>query len=355
MSDIRTPDEIERELEANREGLQGTLRALETTFSPDSIFRSITDNIGRHGDDFGKSAMDAARGNPLALGLTAVGLGWLMFGKGPSADRLDREAQHALNGKDRHGAPSADPSAPLTPRGPVPKGAAGTGSTAGQRARASWYRTEGHVRSGAQSVSSGAHSAKDGASYAAGRVRDRSSDMAQSLSEGTEKMNAEARERIVAARERAILAGEEAQRKARRGANRSADFFDENPLVAGALALAAGALLAGSLPRTQMEDEQLGPHSDRLYEDAEKLFEEERAKVERVAGAAADEARTIGHELRADADDASRRLKDEADRNTRGDGSAADAAVDKTEEAAERIATAAERQAEKEDLGPKRG
>ena len=111
MSDIRTPDEIERELEANREGLQGTLRALESTFSPDTIFRSITDSVGRHGGDFGKSAMDAARGNPLALGLTAVGLGWLMFGKGPSADRLDQEARQAMNGKDRHGTSSDDPAA----------------------------------------------------------------------------------------------------------------------------------------------------------------------------------------------------------------------------------------------------
>ncbi|GGB30541.1 DUF3618 domain-containing protein [Allosediminivita pacifica] len=355
MSDIRTPDEIEREIEANREGLQGTLRALETTFTPDSIFRSITDNVGRHGDEFGKSAMDAAKGNPLALGLTAVGLCWLMFGKGPSADRLDREARQAVNGKDRHGAPSTDPAASLTPRGPVPKGTPGTEPTTAQRARAGWYRTEAHVRSGAMSVSDGAQSARDGAANAAGRVRDRSEAMARSLSEGTEKMNAQARERILAARERAILAGEEAERKARRGANRGADFFEENPLVAGALAMAAGALVAGSLPRTQMEDEHLGPHSDRLYEDAEKLFEEERAKLERVAGAAADEARTIGDEVRADADEAGRRLKDDADRNTRGEGSAADAAVDRTEEAAQRIATAAERQAEKEDLGPRRG
>ncbi|WP_240477021.1 hypothetical protein [Roseivivax marinus] len=310
--------------------------------------------MSRNGGDLGKSALDAARGNPLALGLTAVGLGWLMFGKGPSAERLDREARQAMTDKDRHGAPSPDPSAPLTPRGPVPKGTAGTGSDAGQRARAGWYRTEAHVRSSARSISSGAHTARDGASHAAGRVRDRSAEMAQNLSEGTGKMSAEARERIVAARERAILAGEEAQRKARRGANRGAEFFDENPLVAGALALAAGALVAGSLPRTQMEDEHLGPHSDRLYDDAERLFEEERAKVERVAGAAADEARTIGNEVRADADVASRRVKDEADRKTRGDGSAADAAVDKTEEAAKRIATAAERQAENENLGPKR-
>ncbi|ETX11436.1 hypothetical protein OCH239_20055 [Roseivivax halodurans JCM 10272] len=337
MSDIRTPDEIERELEANREGLQNTLRALESTFSPDTIFRSITDGVSRHGGDFGKSAMDAAKGNPLALGLTAVGLGWLMFGKGPSADRLDREARQAMQGGTDRGS-SAGASA-----------ATGTEHSASQRARAGWYRPGTHP------ASSGAHSARDKAAQSAGRVRDRSSDMARSLSEGTEKMNADARERIVAARERAILAGEGIERTARRGAQRGADFFEENPLVAGALALAAGALVAGSLPHTEIEDEHLGPTSDQLYDDAERLFEEERGKIERIAGAAAEEARTIGNEVRAGADEASRHLKDEADRNSPGEGNAADAAVDKTEEAAERIAKAAERQAKTENFGPNRG
>jgi len=178
--------------------------------------------------------------------------------------------------------------------------------------------------------------------------------MARRLSEGTESMTEEARERIMAARERAILASEDAGRGMRRGAARAGDFFDEHPIVVGALAVAVGAAIAGTLPRSRYEDEHFGAESDRLYDEAERIFQEERAKAGRVAGAALDEARTVGEEVRADADDAAREMKDRADSETSGEGSAADAAVDRTEEAVRRVSDAAAEQAEKEDFGSPR-
>ena len=364
MTDKRTPDEIEHELERNRAELQNTIRSLESTFTPDALFRSLTDNLGRHGSDFGKSTMDAARANPLALGVTAVGLGWLMFGKGPSVDRISETATRASakwQDDPRYGTPGDANFAP--PRGPVPAGEVepqSQGLSASQKARAKWYRTENYLQHGAQSASERADAAMDGAARAELRVRDRSKDVAAQLSEGTERMSAEARERVIAARERAILAGEslrraggDVNRRAREGADKAVDFFEDNPLVAGALALAAGALAASSLPRTQFEDEHFGEHSDRLYDEAEALFQEERAKVERVAGAALDEARTVGEELRRDADAASRQIKDAADRETPGEGSAAEAAVDRAEDAGKRIADAAREKAAAEDMGPR--
>ncbi len=357
MSDTRTPDEIERDLEQNREGLQNTLAALQDTFTPDAIFRSLTDNVGRHGGEFGKSAADAAKGNPLALAVTGIGLGWLMFGRGPSADQIEEGARRTNSGgmfggghgdgtrmfgggrKTEYGE-GAD--AHIGARGPVPEGSG-----------PNWF--EGHRGpSAGQRMRAGLHNANRGAADRAQRVRDRSSDMARRLSEGTDNMSHDARERIVSARERAILASEEAGRGMRQGADRAADFFEEHPIVVGALAFAVGAAIAGSLPRTQTEDEHFGAESDRLYADAERVFAEERAKAERVAGAALDEAKEVGREVRSEADEASRELKDRADRDTRGEGSAADAAVDRTEDAARRVADAAGRQAETEDLGPSR-
>lgn len=348
MSDARTPDEIERDLEQNREGLQHTLVALQQTFTPDAIFRSLTDNVGRHGGEFGRSAADAAKGNPLALAVTGIGLGWLMFGRGPSADRIGDEARRSRDGTPLFGGTrdtdyGEGAEARIGPRGPVPEGGGPSwfegnqGPSAGQRMRA------------------GLHGAQRGASDRAGRVRDRSSDMARRLSEGTEHMGEGARERIVAARERAILASEQADRGMRQGADRAADFFEEHPIVAGALAFAVGAAIAGSLPRSRYEDEHFGAESDRLREEAERVFAEEQAKAERVAGAALDEARSVGEEARSEADAAAREMKDRADRDTQGQGSAADAAVDRTEDAARRVAQAAENQAEHEDLGPNRG
>ncbi len=359
MSDTRTPDEIERDLEKNREGLQNTLVALQDTFSPDAIFRSITDNVGRHGGDFGRSVGDAAKGNPLALAVTGIGLGWLIFGRGPSADQIEDGARnrtsggggmfgkgrsdgtHMFGGRSSEYGDGAD--AHIGTRGPVPEGGG-----------PNWY-SDDHGPSAGQRMRAGLHNARAGASSTTGRVRDRSSDMARRLSEGTEHMSDQARERIVGAREQAILASERAGRGMRQGAERATDFFEEHPIVAGALAFAVGAAIAGSLPRSRYEDEHFGEESDRLYHEAEEVFAEERAKAERVAGAALDEARSVGEEVRSEADEATRKGKDAADNRTRGEGSAADAAVDRTEDAARRVADAAEKQAEKEDFGSSRG
>ncbi len=360
MSDTRTPGEIERDLEQNREGFQNTLAALQETFTPDAIFRSITDNVGRHGGDFGKSVADAAKGNPLALAVTGIGLGWLMFGRGPSASQIEDGARRTgdsggsmFGGGQRDGIRmfgggrsidyGEDADAHIGPRGPVPEDSGpnwfsgNQGPSAGQRMRAGLHNSQRH------------------ASKAGGRVRERSSDMGRRLSEGTEHMNEQARERIITAREQAILAREQVGRGVQQGANRATGFFDEHPIVAGALAFAVGATIAGSLPRSRTEDEYFGAESDRLYDEAERVFEEERAKVERVGSAAMEEARTVGKEVQKDADAAVREAKDKADRDTQGEGSAADAVVEKTEDSARRVAQAAEKQAKKEDLGSSRG
>lgn len=359
MSDTRTPDEIEKDLEQNREGLQNTLAALQETFTPDAIFRSITDNVGRHGSDVGKSVGDAAKANPLALAVTGIGLGWLMFGSGPSASQIEGGARRTsensgslFGGGQRDGTRmfgggrkteyGEDGNAHIGTRGPVPEGSG-----------PNWY-SDNHGPSAGQGMRAGMYNVRSGASAGAGRVRNRSSEMSRRLSEGTEHLNEQARERIVSARERAILASEQANRGIRQGADRATDFFEEHPIVAGALAFAVGAAIAGSLPRSRTEDEYFGTESDRLYDEAERIFEEERAKAERVAGAAMDEAKSVGREVRNEAEAATREAKDKANRDTRGDGSATDAAVKKTEDPARRVAQTAEKQAKKENLGSSR-
>lgn len=365
MGDPRTPEEIENAIERNREGLQQTINQIQETFSPDNIIRSVTESFRSHGGDMTKSVSSAAQANPLALALTGIGLGWLMFGTGPSAARIEDRARRMRSGADHDEDNGDEPgvhhvsvsrfsgrstshgdmrTARSGPRGPVPSGDGPNwmneddqGPSATQRARAGWRRASGSVGRGA------------------GRVRDRSADWAERLSDGTRDMSSEARERIVAARERAVMASERASadigRGARRAGDRAGDFFEEHPIAAGALAFAVGAAIAGALPRTRMEDDYFGEESDRLYDEAERVFREEREKAERVAGAAIDEARKVGDEVRSDAESAARRAKDEADTETRGEGSAADAVVDRVEDAADRIAGAAEKEAKKRDLG----
>lgn len=219
----------------------------------------------------------------------------------------------------------------------------------------------GRARSAGSSVASGARYARDRAAYGASSavdsvrntasgavhsVRDsanaaneRAHALRDRLSEGTEHMSAEARERIVMARAAAVDAWNASGRYARQGSERASDLFEEHPFVAGALALAVGAAIGAALPRSRTEDAYMGEHSDALFNEAERIYSEEREKLDKVAKAATDEAGKVLKETKDNADAA-------ADEDT-----AADAAVKKAKQSGQRVADAAKSEADKQKLG----
>jgi len=111
------------------------------------------------------------------------------------------------------------------------------------------------------------------------------------------------------------------------------DLFEEQPLIGGAIALALGAALAAALPRTRMEDDYLGAQSDQLMDEAERIFEEEKQKLSKVAEAATDEAKSMAADVKAKAE------------------RVAKTAVDQAKESGSKIADAAQTEADKQDLG----
>ena len=116
------------------------------------------------------------------------------------------------------------------------------------------------------------------------------------LAEGTEELSEAARARVIAARERAVEARREAIRAARRGGQAAGDFFERQPLVAGALAFAAGAAIAALLPRTRLENEYLGQYSDDLIRQAEDIYAEEKERAKAAVNTAVAEARDMAQE-----------------------------------------------------------
>ena len=123
-------------------------------------------------------------------------------------------------------------------------------------------------------------------------------ELRNSLFEGTERMDVAGRERVASARARAYQGQLRAQGYARRGQQQAGDLFQQQPLVAGAIAMALGAVVGGLLPRTRREDEAFGSYRDQLFADAESVFEDERMRAEAAARAALDEARKIGDEAK---------------------------------------------------------
>ncbi|MCX7568195.1 DUF3618 domain-containing protein [Sulfitobacter sp. F26169L] len=397
-NESRSPEEIERDIERERAGLTDTLDDLQDKFSVEHIARQFSDQFREHGGDIGRSVSDAVKRNPVALAITGVGLAWLMMGdKSNGRDRYDRDRRFGRSdyddryGADRYdrdyggrtdlpgrassvaqtrvaGSQSSDATKPSysgrygshqdTPSWARPSDdessvgnkvrdvASSTGDsisgavssvaeTARNAGSAVAETTKGAAdasRDAGKSMADSAHNLASAASERAAALRDR-------LSEGTENLTEEARNRVVAARERALEARDAAASYARRGRERAVDIFEDQPLIAGALAVALGAALGAALPRSRIEDQYLGETSDQLMDEAERIFEEEKQKLGEVAKAATDEAKNIVREAKDNADDAA-----PAD-------TAAQAVADKAKAAGERIVNAAESEAKKQDVG----
>ncbi len=384
MSDNKdySPREIESDIERERAALGSTLDDLQERFSLDAIVRQIGEGLKDNGADIGRSVSRSVKDNPLALTLTGVGLAWLIMGQGRS-----KQSEHTALPAPR----SADYGVPAQYDANRGMSASRTGTTGtaygsgtsytgrstddydagetsatspgfGDRIVGAGQSASGRLHSAGSSVKSGAQGMGAAVSDRAGRLRegmssarskasqqlhDRQARMrtsAQALrarvSHGLEDLSQESRDRVLRARHAAIEARAHAEEKARDYGARATDFYDQQPLVVGALALAVGAALGGLLPRTDREDQLFGQESDRLMDEAERIFSEEREKLSAVAGAAKSEAQKIASET-----------SQEADRKSPDGAKMVDDVADRVEKAGERIADATRREAEKQDLG----
>lgn len=218
--------------------------------------------------------------------------------------------------------------------------ASSAGAAIGDAASSTGSTISSAVKSASDTTRNAGAAVSSAVSDAATSASERATAMRQRLSEGTENLTDEARDRVIAAREKAIEARNSAMRQARKGGERASDLFEDQPLVAGALALAVGAAIGAALPRSRVEDDYMGAQSDQLMQDAERIFEEEKQKLTQVAGAATDEAKKIAAEVKSDADAAAKP----------GD-TAADAVIDKVKSSAKRVADTAKSDADKRGVG----
>lgn len=154
-----------------------------------------------------------------------------------------------------------------------------------------WHQTVDAVRGGYRSASGAVRGGYQSAYRSATELRN-------SLFEGTEKMDVAGRERVASARARAYQAQLKSQEYAHYGQERANQFFHEQPLVAGAIAMALGAVVGGLLPRTRREDEAFGAYRDQLFAEAESVFQDERMRAEAAARAALAEAGQIATEAK---------------------------------------------------------
>ena len=380
-NETRSPKEIEREIEEQRSDLTSNLEDLQDKFSLDTVVRQISDQFREHGGDMGRSISNQVKANPIPLALTGIGLAWLMFGSSQrpqseprTSDEFDYDRYSDVERdfqRDRkaRGLPYTAPTSYGSPECSTPSWAEDdnldNGSSVSQKlatgVETAKTKASGGVEAARKGISNASTSASDAASSAAAKIGDaaasvksavgtasqsakeRVSSAGSRIAEGTEALTEEGRQRVIAARQKAIELRRSAARSVNQGTDAAADFYDQQPLVVGALALAVGAALGGALPRTNTEDDLMGSQSDNLFDQAERIFEEEKAKALSVADTVKDEVKDIAAETKADLDD-----------GAPGDKSAVEAIGDMAKDTAKRVTDKAKSEAQEKSLGKPR-
>lgn len=260
--------ELELEAEAARARMAETASTIRSKLTAGQMLDEFSGMVsgGDLSQGLGK-LKDQVRDNPLPLTLIGAGIALLAFGPRTGGSSVGNAigSMFGSSGGSRHD------------RGDDEPHFAG-GAHGGATRRENGHRPadpfaamanedgRGNGEGLAAKASSAAHAAADGVRSAAGTVRSAAHDAGERVSDGASDLM-ETADRLG----HEALTG--AARKAKAAKSAAADAIDQEPLAIGALGLLLGAVLGATLPVSEFEEEQLGPHARKLREGAEDLAE----------------------------------------------------------------------------------
>ncbi|MBZ9701693.1 MULTISPECIES: hypothetical protein [unclassified Mesorhizobium] len=244
--------ELEREAEIARAAVVDTAESIRSKMTPGQLIDEFT---GLFAGGAGTAALSRFQtqvsDNPLALMLVGTGLAWLMLGSGASAG--GSPATQAVNNQaDTDGGTFGVSDVTGAAEGPssgqeIPNG--------GPSAVAEMLSDAGGT---AGSIAS---NASEAAATAAGETKDKVVNTVGQLGSSASDM--------------AVQASRTAQ-----------ELFEREPLALAVLGLAAGTAIGVLLPRTTMEDEQLGGYRDKLLGSANSALEDSVEQAKEIAAEA---------------------------------------------------------------------
>ncbi|WP_148861244.1 DUF3618 domain-containing protein [Marinobacter fonticola] len=230
----KRPEQLQQEADDVRADFEHTVDELMNRFSPGEMVNQAVSKFRNSGDSaFVHNLSNQIQNNPIPLILAGISLTWLMA----SSKQPPARASHTS---------TSSPS---------------SGTSVSQKAGA----TKDKLTAATDRAQSSIQGAKEGA-------RDRGHQIADGASE--------LRDRASDASRRTVESARSGFRSARDNYNH---LLQEQPLVVGALAIAAGAALGALLPRTPVEDRVMGETSDEqtqgLKQKAEGFKEQAEGKM----------------------------------------------------------------------------
>jgi Protein of unknown function (DUF3618) len=244
----RSSAQLEGEVRRSRAQVEDTLEAIQDRLSPGQLVDRVAHYLRDNGGEFARNFGQVVRRNPVPAALVGVGLVWMML----SSRRHDGLSRAADMTPDE----AFDPDWPEVGSGAESFGSEAdedTGEGLSEAAGRSWQAAkEAGTRLG----------------RFAGGARERAAGMGAGMAQRARRTGAQARYYRGRAREGFL------------------QTLQRQPLVLGALGLAAGAVLGAALPPTRREDELMGDTSDDLKQRAWAAGREGYARAEAAAGAA---------------------------------------------------------------------
>jgi hypothetical protein len=256
----KSPADLEHEIDATRAELEDTLEELEHRLNPNELFNQAMTRVRQHGGEFTQNLGESIKQNPLPTLLTSIGIAWLMATNARSDGDMTssdlRRGMHDTTGRLRRGLHDT--------RDALRRGKDRM-AAAKDRMSAAKDRATGALHEGEESIREGIESSRSAISRSTAALRS-----------GTQNAADSARYLRSQARQRAYRAKAGAQH-----------MLAEQPLLLGALGIAAGALLGAALPSSEQEDRSFGRLRDDTLDKAKSLgaqgMRRAREKAEEIA------------------------------------------------------------------------
>ena len=290
--DAEDTGQLREQIEQTRADMGETIDAIQDRLSPSRIKEQVKDSvrdatIGRAENmvnnvtdtarQTGYTFFDTIRGNPIPAALVGIGLGWLLV-KGAS----DHDGSpHYRSGETYRGY---------------------GGYTRGTYTGRPGYRVEeeyapparDRVADGASRVSDrvseGANRAGDRISEGASRAGDQVRQVAGQASDKAQQLGDQAQQLGSPMQDQAQQMGTQIQYTAQRARYGIQDWVNDNPLGAGAIAMAAGVAIGLAVPSMPIEHQMMGEARDTMVDKAQEKAQETFQKAQHVAQKAQDAA-----------------------------------------------------------------
>ncbi|MHC8305799.1 DUF3618 domain-containing protein [Pseudomonas sp. PB3P13] len=237
----KSPEDIEREIDAQRESIGNIVDALESKFTPGQMFDQAMGMMQNNGTTFLTNLGTSVRNNPVPAVVTSVGLLWLMMSQnrppaarhvyrtGPDQDRMGQWADGLSDGVDS--------------------------------ARDRMHQTADSLKGGYQSV------------------KDKAAHLADNLSSATDSLSHTAHDVSDRISHTAHDVSDRVARSTQQMGTQFNQLLRDQPLVVAAAGIALGALLGAALPSTRTEQRYMGKTSADL---ADKVKQQAREGMEVV-------------------------------------------------------------------------